>query len=236
LLADSWEACQGTEAIVAVPFTFWGYDIAEKLGVPFYLAALLPLHACQDFPIPTMPAMGGWPWESLYNQLSYPLIHLSFWQLLRGPINQWRQSTLNLPPLSPCQEPLTRMERVPFLYAYSRAIVPRPAHWPPQLHVTGYWFWERPSDWKAPRELVEFLGAGPPPVCIGFGSMQNRDPQKMTALALAALAQTGQRGILLTGWGGLIHGHLPDTVFQLDYVPHDWLFPQVVGMGWRPVR
>jgi len=84
--------------------------------------------------------------------------------------------------------------------------------------VTGYWFWERPSDWKAPRELVEFLGAGPPPVCIGFGSMQNRDPQRMTALALAALAQTGQRGILLTGWGGLIHGHLPDTVFQLDYV------------------
>jgi sterol 3beta-glucosyltransferase len=41
-----------------------------------------------------------------------------------------------------------------------------------------------------------------------------------------ALALSGQRGIVLTGWGALKQEQLPVTVFAIDEVPHDWLFPQ----------
>ena len=62
---------------------------------------------------------------------------------------------------------------------------------------------------------------------IGFGSMSSRDAEAMTAIALEALQQTGQRGVLLTGWGGITQTDLPDSVFKLESVPHDWLFPQM---------
>jgi sterol 3beta-glucosyltransferase len=42
--------------------------------------------------------------------------------------------------------------------------------------------------------------------------------------------QTGQRAILLTGWGGLQKAHLPESIFMIDSVPHDWLFAHVAAV------
>ena len=52
----------------------------------------------------------------------------------------------------------------------------------------------------------------------------------MTQIALAALAKTGQRGILLTGWGGICAADLPETVFKLESASHDWLFPRMAAI------
>jgi sterol 3beta-glucosyltransferase len=38
------------------------------------------------------------------------------------------------------------------------------------------------------------------------------------------------RGILATGWGGLEPKDLPETIFRIDHVPHDWLFPRMAGV------
>jgi len=47
---------------------------------------------------------------------------------------------------------------------------------------------------------------------------------------IEALQQTGQRGLLASGWGGLQATELPDTIYQIDAAPHDWLFPQVAAV------
>jgi sterol 3beta-glucosyltransferase len=60
--------------------------------------------------------------------------------------------------------------------------------------------------------------------------MANRNPEQMTEISLAALKKTGQRGLLLTGWGGLTQSDLPDTIFKIDAAPHDWLFPQMAAV------
>ncbi len=60
--------------------------------------------------------------------------------------------------------------------------------------------------------------------------MNSRRPREMTEMVLKALARSRQRGILLTGWGGLSNIDLPDDVFKIDAVPHDWLFPQVAAV------
>ncbi|BBD62751.1 putative glycosyl transferase, family 28 (plasmid) [Nostoc sp. HK-01] len=43
-------ACQGTEVIIYTPLTNWGYHIAEKLGVPCFMASVVPLTPTGTFP------------------------------------------------------------------------------------------------------------------------------------------------------------------------------------------
>lgn len=105
--------------------------------------------------------------------------------------------------------------------------MPKPEDWEASCHVTGYWFLEAPDDFVPPADLLDFLADGEPPVSIGFGSMSSRDAETMTAMALRALQQTGQRGLLLTGWGGITQTDLPNSVFKLAAIPHDWLFPKM---------
>lgn len=42
-LQSAWVACQGTEVIIYTPLANWGYHIAEKLGVPCFMASVVPL-------------------------------------------------------------------------------------------------------------------------------------------------------------------------------------------------
>jgi UDP:flavonoid glycosyltransferase YjiC (YdhE family) len=116
------------------------------------------------------------------------------------------------------------------LYCYSPAIAPKPPDWSEQAHVTGYWFLDHPSAWQPPADLVRFLGSGPPPVYIGFGSMVSRKPEQTTRIALDALKQSRQRGVIATGWGALSQSDLPSEVFLIESVPHDWLFPKMAAV------
>jgi sterol 3beta-glucosyltransferase len=60
--------------------------------------------------------------------------------------------------------------------------------------------------------------------------MVDRDPDETTALIVDALAKADQRGVLLGGWTGLGARDLPETVYCIDSVPHDWLFPQMAAV------
>jgi len=59
--------------------------------------------------------------------------------------------------------------------------------------------------------------------------MGSRNPEEAGAIALEALARSGQRGILATGWGGLNPSDLPATVHLISAIPHSWLFPRVAA-------
>lgn len=114
----------------------------------------------------------------------------------------------------------------PSLLACSPAIVPPDSSWGEQLRATGYWVLPT-TGWQPPKELVEFLDSGAPPVYLGFGSMMSRNPGDTTRIILDALDRTSQRGLVSTGWTGLRADDLPDTVALVDDVPHEWLFPRV---------
>jgi UDP:flavonoid glycosyltransferase YjiC (YdhE family) len=146
-----------------------------------------------------------------------------------GPITNPLRKRLGLPARRSYGEVLAESRRacVPWLYGFSTHVIPKPADWDEQQHITGYWFMEAPPDWQAPETLVRFLESGPPPLYIGFGSMAHEDAERQTRLALRALELSGQRGVLLTGWGGLTRQATPPSVFVVDDVPHAWLFPRM---------
>jgi UDP:flavonoid glycosyltransferase YjiC (YdhE family) len=60
--------------------------------------------------------------------------------------------------------------------------------------------------------------------------MGSRKPEETGDLVLQALARAGQRGIVLSGWGGLRAVDVPDSVLVVDAIPFSWLFPRVAAV------
>lgn len=203
------------------------FPIAEHFSIPVMEAYVFPFTATGAFP---SPLFSNLPHNSVVNRLSFHLTHQMFWQsskavdvAVRAKLGKQRGSFWG-----PFRGRMKQSS--PVLYGYSSAVLPRPSDWEERYHVTGYWFLDEPNDWEPPAELLAFLQAGSPPVYIGFGSMKNRNPQETGMMALEALARSGQRGILASGWGGLQPSDLPDTVHLISAMPHSWLFSRMTAV------
>ncbi|RUR75342.1 glycosyltransferase [Chlorogloeopsis fritschii PCC 9212] len=222
-----YDVCKGSEAIIFSPSAFPAYDVVEKLGIPSCVASVVPMHPTRAFPNHFTPSSLGL--GSTYNWFSHIFFHQLFWQYTRQPINQWRQEMLNLPPISLFSYPLKRMnqQKLPFLYGYSSAFLPKPTDWPDWTHITGYWFLDPVETWQPPVDLIKFLASGPPPVYIGFTSKGGWEPQYVRQIVLEALAISGHRGILLKDEDVSNQIDLPDNIFQIEWVPFEWLFPRM---------
>lgn len=232
IMHEYWMACQNADLLLySVLATLAATTIGEKLDLPIAPAYLQSIHPTAHYPFLLAKPLGQQALRSPYNRLSYWSSEQIFWQVGRPIINQWRTQALNLPPYGLVSPFMRLLHKQPFcLYGYSSHVLPQPCDWPDNAHVTGYWFLNEGHGWQPPPKLADFLAAGPPPVYIGFGSMSTRNPAQLTAVALAALKLTGQRGLLLTGWGGITNADLPDHVFKIDAAPHDWLFPRMAAV------
>lgn len=229
---ETWAACQGTDAIIAAPLTLLlGYFVAQKLRVPLCLASLQPSAPTRAVPSAGVPPPPRWlPGRGLYNYASYYFTGQLFWQLVRSP-SQRSWSSLFPGERLPIWGPRLKeaLPHIPMLFGYSPTVLPKFADWGPTQHVTGYWFLDRDPAWRPPAALAEFLASGPPPVYVGFGSMNSRDPEAMTALVVAALRRANRRGVLFTGWGGM-GAAVSDDIMPIDAAPHDWLFPRMAAV------
>ncbi len=229
-MAETWDAGQGADALIFSMFgQFLGSHVAEKLGIPFFPTDVVPTWPTGAFTSPLLPfelRLGG-----AVNWLSHAGLTQAVWQLLRPILNKARREVLALPP-SPFLGPFRSYDRDrrPMLHGYSPLVLPRDPGWPAWHHITGYWTVDSQDIWEPPADLAAFLDSGPPPVYVGFGSMTSRDPAYVTAAVLAALQQTGQRGLLMTGWDGIGAADLPDDVFLIESAPHDWLFPRMAAV------
>lgn len=231
LMARSLLAAQGADLVLGSATAFLiGFSVAEKLGIPFLTAAFQPTKPSCFLTSSLFPPPPPWaPLAGLYNLATYFLAGEILWQLLGPAINQARQEVLGLPPY-PFLGPLAAAQQIPVLHAYSAWVAPSPRDWGEDSHPTGYWFLKRPRDWKPPALLIDFLESGPPPVCVGFGSMSNHDPREVSELVVKALTRTKQRGILIAGWGGLEEIRCSDQFLVVDSVPHDWLFARACAV------
>jgi sterol 3beta-glucosyltransferase len=228
MLEDEWQAARDfqPDAIIHHPKSLGGYHIAEKLNIPLFLSLALPLYTpTSAYPVPILSSvqLGGG-----FNRFSYKLMGWASAPYM-GVINDFRVKTLGLPKRGRFASELVKPngEPVPVLYAYSSHVLPVPNDYPPHVHVTGYWFLDRQAGWQPSADLVRFLESGPAPVYVGFGSMTGTTAQERAKIVLEALAKTGQRGLLASGWGGLKVTGLPANVFLLEQAPHDWLFAHV---------
>lgn len=226
-LADFWRVSQDSDLLIYSAVATPAWSVAERLGIPGVAAYLQPLHRTRDFAAVGMP--NSVQLGASFNLATHILTQQIAWQPIRRQINAWRRDTLSLPPAAG-YGPLGRSRvaaALPTLYACSPLVVPKPTDWGPAIRVTGYWVLPPDQDWRPSAELDAFLRSGEPPIYVGFGSMTPSRADRLTAIAVDALADTGQRGVLLGGWGALGEGALPASVIAVRDVPHEWLLPRM---------
>ena len=235
LVRDAWAAAADVEPDIIVyhPKMASGLHFAEKLEIPAVIAPLYPLF----LPTAAYPNLGlaplnlGTSLTRAYNRGTHRIVRSIVRGISTRYFSDWRAEH-GLLPLSRGHGILrdgTGRAAV-FMNAWSEHVAPNPPDWPDDVETTGYWFLDSRQDWTPPPDLAAFLDDGPPPVYVGFGSMASRHPERTTQLVLDAVAQSGARAILASGWGGLTPDDVPDSVFRLEDAPHDRLFPRCAAV------
>lgn len=254
LFEDAWAVASegegaGADVVVHNGQVLAGQHVAEALGVPAILALPIPMYVpTGEFPWPGQSLPAGLP--AAINRATFLGMKSASLAFGRA-VDRWRKRTLGLPRRRGRHDPLLRPDGgpAPVLHAFSPRVVPPPADWPPTIATTGYWFLS-PGASKAatvgdaadalaasgakagtlPSGLADFLGAGDPPVFVGFGSMAGSDPKRTASVVAEAARQARVRAVLATGWGGLDVGGPTEDVFVVGEVPYERLFPRVAAV------
>jgi sterol 3beta-glucosyltransferase len=232
LQQDFYNACIGADAVIYHPGAAIGYFIAQEKKIPAILATPYAFTPTSDYPsllFYHLPRLGR-----TYNTLTHRIQAQIFWSTASQAISGFWKGQFGHPPArfgSPFPRQITR--RDPTVISYSEYVFPRPAGWPEHVYITGYWFLDEEAGWQPSQDLLDFLQAGKPPVYVGFGSVGDASlAEQKTRLVIEALKQSGQRGVLATGWNALTKiNSLPDTIYMIDSAPHSWLFPRMAAVA-----
>ncbi|KAI0304370.1 hypothetical protein B0F90DRAFT_1948660 [Multifurca ochricompacta] len=233
LLVDSWEQCRDADVLLESPSAMAGVHIAEALHIPYFRTFTMPWTKTREFP----HAFLSPPVESpTFNAASYVLFDNVLWTATSSQINRWRKHTLGI---SSTDMGHLAQSKIPFIYNFSQAVVPKPLDWGDATAISGYWFLDNPElSWKPPQTLVDFMAKarsdGKPLVYIGFGSITVPNPKLVTERLIRAVLKSNVRAIVSKGWSarmskskGEDDATFPEECYSLDRVPHDWLFPQI---------
>jgi sterol 3beta-glucosyltransferase len=225
--ADVWrqteEACSDADLIIhTFAHVVGAHTLAREKNIPdLHLQGFPMFTPTGDYPNVTMPNLKSHFLNRLTHQLSGKI---TWWTAQLGFERVRRRAGLPKQKLYwPFDDDPLR-PRTPVLCAWSPNVLPASSDWPPNVHVTGYYFFPLENSYQPPTELVSFLQKGESPVCITFGSMVNRDQEKIHRIVRESLKRTGQRGIILSGWSGL-KASSSNELLYLEAAPHDWLLP-----------
>jgi sterol 3beta-glucosyltransferase len=218
-------ACEGADLIIhSFLFTVGAHSWAREHNIPDVSVQTFPMFApTREFSNVSAPNIPS----GALSYFSHWFATQVFWHGGNSGYGSVRRANPDIPfpkklywPFDSCPPHL----RTPLLFAYSSNILPRPSDWDEHVYVTGYFFLTEEA-YEPPAVLSDFLSMGIPPVCISFGSMVNRKAKHIDQIVQDALKRTNNRGIILSGWGGITHQSSKDLLY-LESTPHDWLLPK----------
>ncbi len=217
-------ACEDADLVVhSFLFTTGAHSLAQARGIPDVSVQGFPIFTpTRAFP---MVAMANLPPGAL-SYFSHWLGTQLFWRVGNTGYRRLRSASpdvFNLELVWPWKH--AQPVQTPLIFAYSPTVLPRPDDWhAPYIHIPGYFFLEASESYQPPPELTDFLATGEPPICVTFGSMVNREAQRIQQIVYQSLNETGQRAVLLSGWSGAQAMQPGNNLLALESAPHDWLF------------
>jgi len=220
MLHTAAEACHGSDLLIHGLPAIWGAHIAEGLGIPAIRANLQPLTPTREFPSTLLPFR--FSLSGIGNWFSQWTVTQATWLSWRSEINHARRTDFGLGPAHWLDPSLQADSHQPItLNAFSEIIVPRPRDWNEKQIITGYW---RPTtpEWTPPKGLEQFISAENV-IAIGFGSPGT---QGYLPMLEEALSKANVQAVLIipAKWHSEVKSA---SIFPVEYVPHDWLYPRV---------
>ncbi len=225
IINDTRVACNNTDVVMYSPLALSSHYFAKDMGAISFPTCLQPLGRTVSFPAPVFDLKIRLP--GFLNRFSYHVMEQGFWQVFRRYLDHKHPALGHF-------NNIYRPGNHSF-FAISPLVVPRPPDYTPSMHMTGFWRFNEANNkhsqgWEVSNELEEFIKQGPPPICIGFGSMKGKRVSKIMRLFANVVREQSLRAIVLTGWSfdpyiGSIFDK--NNVFLTEQIPHSWLFPRV---------
>ncbi|WKZ46077.1 MAG: glycosyltransferase [Anaerolineales bacterium] len=229
---QSEEACKDADLIIhAFSHAVYGHTLARELNIPDIHIQTFPMFApTSDYPSVVLPDLKN---RSLNYFTHLAGIKIIWWLSLFGYEYIRRRAGLPKRKLyfpfdeNPPFDKLRTSLRPPtlILCAWSPSLIPPSAEWTANVHVTGFFFFGETESYQPHAELQNFLSAGDAPICVSFGSMVNRDAERIDRVIREATTRTNNRLVILSGWGGALKPSSSDLLY-LESAPHDWLLPR----------
>jgi vancomycin aglycone glucosyltransferase len=218
-------AAEGCDALVATGLMPAGArDVAESLDIRYVLATFhifgLP---SRHFPPASRPGKPSPPDET-DNRVLWAEDAERVNALYAEPLNRGR-AAIGLPPVDDVRGHVITDR--PWL-----AADPVLAPWKEltDLDVIQTGAWILPDERPLPDELEAFLGAGEPPIYVGFGSMAMRTSGDLGRVAIEAARAHGRRAILGRGWADLALTDYAADCLVVGEVNHQILFRRVAAV------
>ncbi len=224
-------AAEGCDALVAtgmMPAVAGARSVAEKLGVPSVSVTFQQLTLPSPHHAPLAYPGRPFPPEVTDNSVLWDLDARSIDVLFGDAVNSNRAS-IGLPPVAGVRDYVIGDR--PWL-----ATDPVLDPWRPaggagfgfDVVQTGAWI--LPDERPLPDGLSEFLGAGAPPVYVGFGSMPMHGSDDVARVAIEAVRAQGRRVLVRRGWADLDLIDDQDDCFVVGEVNQQALFRRVAAV------
>lgn len=192
---------------------------------PFFSVTLC--HAA--VPTPALPPFGFPDLGKHLNKVSWKLLDAIFNWALKPPLTRlWREAGLT-PPAHVLSELLTSQRLN--LVAVDPVFCRGSENWPAFHQPCGFLnLIEDTRRWLWPESLLAFLDAGPAPVYMTFGSLQQAVPEWSMELFLQAAAKSGCRAIIQTSSARYPAGSRQGDVYFIGKHPHQPVFARCAAV------
>jgi len=216
------EIISGADVVVGSSLVLALSSVAESMGMAYRYIAFTPQ---------LLPS-GHHPAPVFRNQKRPKWVNRITWRAVRALdrcnltllINRKRKA-LGLPPVKDVWRHALGRD---VIVASDRVI----GRLPPDVEAgacqTGYMHLNQPE--KRLPTLDAFIGAGPPPVYVGFGSMPKKDQARNVPLIVDAARSMGQRVIIAKFWDEPSEFSDAEDVFFINKFPHLQLFPHMAAV------
>ena len=241
------------DAVIANPPCLGHIHVCEALAIPLHIMFPQPwYYGTKSFPHPFSGMSYDISNVGKANFASYQMFESVMAAALGPFINSWRTHTLHLPKVTRNMmfaNPIVSCH-IPFSAMWSPSFLPKPEDWPDECRVVGT-FTEQKSkekeevpavDTEKFADLIEWMGQGPPPVFIGFGSMVIEDTEGLAKMIKDAAKTTDTRIVVQSSWSKIdVSAEEGEVAYCANVGPvsHDWLLPQccaVIHHGEIPAK
>jgi UDP:flavonoid glycosyltransferase YjiC (YdhE family) len=213
------EIIAGADLVVGSSLAFALSTVAESMGIAYRYIAFTPqLLPSGQHPFPACKHHGLPPW---WNRITWRIGRLFDRFNMAWLINKKRRRL----GLKPVHNTWLHILGSPVIVASDEVIAKVPQDVELAFTQTGYLHLDQPDQHL--REWESFLGAGPPPVYAGFGSMPKQDQASNVPLIVNAARSVGRRVVIAKFWEEPSELSTADDVFFIKGYPHLRLFPHM---------